>query len=50
KPYEKLKALTRGSQSIGQAEIHAFIDTLDVSSEVKQELKQIKPENYTGVF
>lgn len=47
-PYEKLKALTRGQADIGQAQIHAFIDTLDVSDAVKAELKAITPHNYLG--
>ncbi len=47
-PYEKLKALTRGQAAIGQAQIHAFIDTLDVSDDVKAELKAITPHNYVG--
>lgn len=47
-PYEKLKALTRGQADIGKAEIHAFIDTLDVSDAVRAELKAITPHNYVG--
>jgi adenylosuccinate lyase len=49
-PYEKLKELTRTNSFIGQSEIHRFIDSLDVSSEIKQELKLISPQNYTGIF
>ncbi len=48
KPYEKLKALTRGKQTIGKQEIHEFIHTLDVSESVKQELLLISPNNYRG--
>ncbi len=47
-PYEALKALTRGKGTIGKAEIHAFIDDLDVSEAVKKELKNITPQNYLG--
>jgi adenylosuccinate lyase len=47
-PYEKLKALTRGQADIGQAQIHAFIDGLEVSDAVKAELKAITPHNYVG--
>lgn len=47
-PYEKLKALTRGQTDIGQAQIHAFIDGLEVSDAVKAELKAITPHNYVG--
>lgn len=48
-PYEALKELTRGKDQIGQAEIHTFIDGLAVSSEVKEMLKSIRPQNYTGI-
>ncbi|MDD4209755.1 MAG: lyase family protein, partial [Bacteroidales bacterium] len=48
-PYEALKALTRGKTSIDKAHIHQFIDSLEVSETVKQALKQISPENYTGI-
>lgn len=47
-PYERLKELTRTNDSIGKKEIHAFIDSLEVGNEVKEELKQISPQNYTG--
>jgi len=48
-PYEALKALTRGKSSISSADIHEFIQTLDVSDKVKAELMNITPSNYTGV-
>lgn len=48
-PYEALKALTRTNDKITQASIAAFIDTLEVSSSIKEELKQITPANYTGI-
>ena len=48
-PYEALKGLTRTNEKINQASIASFIDTLDVSSEIKSELKQITPSNYTGI-
>lgn len=48
-PYEALKALTRGKSEISQNDIHSFIDTLDVNTVVKAELKAITPSNYTGV-
>ena len=47
-PYEALKALTRTNSKVTQASIAEFIDTLDVSAELKQQLKQISPSNYTG--
>jgi adenylosuccinate lyase len=49
KPYEALKALTRGKASIGQKDIHAFIKKLKVSDKVKAELLAITPHNYVGV-
>ncbi|MEM8583246.1 MAG: adenylosuccinate lyase [Bacteroidota bacterium] len=48
KPYEALKALTRGKTEIDQATMHHFIDDLEVSEVVKAELKQISPANYVG--
>ncbi|WP_315100743.1 adenylosuccinate lyase [Capnocytophaga sputigena] len=48
-PYEALKALTRTNTAITAETISNFIDTLEVSEEVKAELKVITPENYTGV-
>lgn len=50
KPYEALKALTRTHQRIDQKGIADFIDTLDVSKNVKDELTRITPENYTGIY
>ena len=47
-PYEKLKELTRGKQ-VTLSDIHKFIDTLEVSDQIKKELKKITPENYTGL-
>lgn len=49
-PYEQLKALTRTNTKIGEQEIHAFIDSLEVNDKIKAELKLIRPENYTGIF
>ena len=48
-PYEALKGLTRTNQAINQNTIADFIDTLEVSDAIKNELKQITPENYTGI-
>ncbi|MBS7156389.1 MAG: adenylosuccinate lyase [Sanguibacteroides justesenii] len=47
-PYEALKALTRTNSKVTQASIAEFIDTLEVSAELKEQLKQISPSNYTG--
>ncbi|MEH6308544.1 adenylosuccinate lyase [Olivibacter sp. CPCC 100613] len=49
KPYEALKDLTRTNNAINQESIAAFIDTLDVTDSLKEELKAITPWNYTGV-
>lgn len=48
-PYEALKALTRTNEGITEKSIHNFIETLDVSQSVKDELRRITPRNYTGV-
>ena len=49
-PYEALKALTRTNTAVTGESIHNFIDTLEVSDELKAELKKITPYNYTGVY
>jgi adenylosuccinate lyase len=49
KPYEALKELTRTNAKITATSIIDFIDGLNVSSEIKAELKQITPFNFTGV-
>ena len=48
-PYEALKALTRTNQKMTEETIHEFIQGLEVSDEVKEELMAITPSNYTGV-
>ena len=49
KPYEALKGLTRKNEATTKASVHAFIETLAVSEKLKEELKQITPQNYTGI-
>jgi adenylosuccinate lyase len=49
-PYEALKDLTRNNQVMTQQSIYNFIDGLNVSDTIKKELKQITPQNYTGIF
>lgn len=49
KPYEALKELTRTNQHITKESISQFIDTLNVSEDIKNELKAITPQNYTGI-
>ncbi|MBU2950035.1 adenylosuccinate lyase [Tamlana agarivorans] len=48
-PYEALKGLTRTNSKINQESISNFIDTLEVSNTIKDELKRITPSNYTGI-
>jgi len=48
-PYEALKGLTRTNTKINNASISNFIDTLEVSNTIKEELKRITPSNYTGI-
>ncbi|MGO3689368.1 MAG: adenylosuccinate lyase [Psychroflexus halocasei] len=48
-PYEALKGLTRTNTAMTQKSIHDFIETLEVSDDIKNELKQITPQNYTGL-
>lgn len=49
KPYEALKGLTRTNSKITKETIKAFIQTLDVSKEIKEELNYITPFNYVGL-
>jgi adenylosuccinate lyase len=49
-PYEALKDLTRTNEKITESSIKNFIERLDVSKELKGELNQISPFNYTGIF
>ncbi len=48
-PYEALKGLTRTNEKINQNSIANFIDSLEISDEIKAELKVITPSNYTGI-
>jgi len=47
--YEALKGLTRTNEKINAQSIAAFIETLEVSESVKEEMKVITPSNYTGI-
>jgi adenylosuccinate lyase len=49
KPYEALKDLTRTGEKITQESMLQFIDGLNLSDEIKKELKEITPFNYTGI-
>ncbi len=48
-PYEALKDLTRGNNTISKKTLHEFIERLSIGDGVKKELKKITPHNYTGV-
>lgn len=48
-PYETLKNLTRTNAEITEKSIHDFVQTLEVSEDVKKELMAITPSNYTGI-
>ncbi|MBT5437670.1 MAG: adenylosuccinate lyase [Flavobacteriales bacterium] len=49
KPYEALKGLTRTHDKVTQTSVHEFIDGLDISQNLKDELKKINPSNYLGI-
>jgi len=49
KPYETLKALTRTGKGISKETIKEFIETLNVSEKVKEELRRLSPQNYVGI-
>jgi adenylosuccinate lyase len=49
-PYEVLKELTRQNQGISRESLAVFIEQLDISRALKDELMQITPQNYTGIF
>ena len=46
--YENLKDLTRG-QKLNEEKLNQFIDSLDVTESVKDEMKALTPESYTGI-
>lgn len=48
-PYETLKALTRTGAAIDEKTIAGFIDTLDISEDVKAEMRAVSPWTYTGI-
>jgi adenylosuccinate lyase len=49
KPYEALLGLTRTNQKISKEMLSSFIDGLEITEELKEELKAISPFNYTGL-
>ena len=48
-PYETLKNLTRTNEKINKESIRSFIETLSVSDSIKDELRSLTPQNYTGI-
>ena len=48
-PYEALKGLTRTNEKITEKSMSQFINQLEVSEEIKEELHKITPQNYTGI-
>jgi adenylosuccinate lyase len=48
-PFEALKQLTRTNELITRESLHKFIETLEIPVTVKEELKRITPQNYTGI-
>jgi len=48
-PYETLKNLTRTNEKINKKSIRNFIETLNVSESIKDELRSLTPQNYTGI-
>jgi adenylosuccinate lyase len=48
-PYETLKALTRTNKKMTAETIHEFVEQLNISEEVKNELRAITPQSYTGI-
>ncbi|MDA9357045.1 adenylosuccinate lyase [Flavobacteriaceae bacterium] len=48
-PYETLKSLTRTNEKINKDSIANFIETLEVSESIKDELRSLTPQNYTGI-
>lgn len=49
-PYEALKGLTRNNEVLTREKLDRFIDNLDISDDLKKEMKQITPRRYTGVY
>ena len=49
KPYEASKKLTRKNEIINKKTFADFIEHLEISVDIKNELKKISPYNYTGI-
>ena len=48
-PYEMLKELTRKNEKINAESLSVFIKALPINDEIKKELLNITPQNYTGI-
>ena len=48
-PYEALKGLTRTNERINQTSMANFIESLEVPEDIKKEMRNITPDNYTGI-
>jgi adenylosuccinate lyase len=48
-PYEALKDLTRSNTKITSDTITSFVNSLKISESIKEELRNVTPENYTGI-
>jgi len=49
KPYEALKGLTRKNEKVTKETVHEFLDSLELDETIRERLKAITPQNYTGV-
>lgn len=49
KPYEALKGLTRKNEKVTKETVHEFLDSLEIEESIRERLKAITPQNYTGV-
>lgn len=48
-PYGALKNLTRTGEKVTKESLHEFIDSLEMGEEIKAEMKEVTPQNYTGI-
>ena len=48
-PYEALKDLTRTNSQVNASVIASFVEGLNISDAVKEEIKKVSPFNYTGI-
>lgn len=48
-PYEALKELTRTNEKVSASTISSFVSTLDISEDVKEEIRKISPLTYVGI-